>query len=263
MRDWGGASHNDALYAGYWGAGIGALLGAILGPLNVIAYTGTGTAQALAFVTVFQAEFLGAAFGLFSTILALHEGNYAQTAFRGFTTVLGSFLGYKNIAKCVAKMNSSPVPPQGEAVIPVGYSMLDEVKSVIESLKFFGKKDSFHEWSSKVARIWNRDGITVSGMSAGNRESAFSSHPIAQDLCQNAPQNIYSGYCAEVEAVSNLLWILESQYNVQFSTAAEVKLYTQGAKIKVQSIRNNNSQSVTPCETCEYMLNKLGISYVP
>jgi hypothetical protein len=93
----GGSSHSDAMVTAGWGALIGGVAGAILGPLGYAAMYGYGISQAIAYSIIIQAEFIGSALGMASVFEAFYEGKSAQGVFRAITTLFSAGMGLRTL----------------------------------------------------------------------------------------------------------------------------------------------------------------------
>ncbi len=114
-----------------------------------------------------------------------------------------------------------------------------------------------------LAQVVNRDGLTGWGTSTAGRVYPRQLHPAVEASLNGVPQNRCSPFhreCAEPEALSELLYNIETAYRVRLTSPAQAKPYTQGAKIQIRAIESGDSQS--PCgSSCRIMLRDFGVTH--
>ncbi|MDR0603788.1 MAG: RHS repeat-associated core domain-containing protein, partial [Bacteroidales bacterium] len=102
MDAWlGNESSSNIWYAAGVNFAIGAAATAAIVPLAIMAapaLTAGATAGSLyAFTALFQLQMFGMALGLFGTLESIAHGRYKQAGFRAFTTVGGTWLGFRGL----------------------------------------------------------------------------------------------------------------------------------------------------------------------
>jgi RHS repeat-associated protein len=158
----GGSSHSDAMVAAGWGALIGGVAGAILGPLGYVAMYGYGISQAIAYSIIIQAEFIGSALGVASVFEAFYEGKHAQGVFRAITTLFSAGMGLRALASVrlrnrsigdFSNIKGKSVPDILEAVPPSaekGHFNSSTTGGAQEGVKYKWTDSSGVKWEMRI-----------------------------------------------------------------------------------------------------------------
>ncbi|MDR2643696.1 MAG: RHS repeat-associated core domain-containing protein [Planctomycetaceae bacterium] len=110
----GGGTHSDALGAYWEGFKMGVVFGAILGPFHYLAIEARGIIQILGIVGALTGDIFLGGLGLVATVESFVNGQWQQGLFRGTTTIAGTWLGIRGIAK--AKLNTRSKPNTHESI---------------------------------------------------------------------------------------------------------------------------------------------------
>ena len=128
---------------------------------------------------------------------------------------------------------------------------------------------SEEEHSAVVARIVGRDGVAKWGLSNKGRTgyptgtgSQYKLHRVIRKFITTVPEGRRAGShgnCAELDAISRLLFEYEATYNRRFRTIEEAREFLKGARIQIRDIHLGERKP--PCTTCRPTLEALGIEH--
>jgi YwqJ-like deaminase len=105
---------------------------------------------------------------------------------------------------------------------------------------------------------------TPSGSFGGRSSYAGEAHPVVQKLVAAYPGR-FNGACAECDAISQALLAQEAAAGQPITTIEQARQALAGSSIQTARVRGPNSAAhgtpISPCETCQPLLDDLGITY--
>jgi hypothetical protein len=112
---------------------------------------------------------------------------------------------------------------------------------------------------------------TSAGSFVGRSGFVHSVHPVVQQILDSIPQNqraIWHGRCAEVDAISQALRAIETRTGQSITTIEQARQILSGSRIRTAIIRSAISNkaalhgtSKPPCQSCQFLLDSLGLQY--
>ncbi|MCA9039543.1 MAG: hypothetical protein KDA65_04270 [Planctomycetaceae bacterium] len=92
--------------------------------------------------------------------------------------------------------------------------------------------------------------------------SQYKLHRVIRKFITTVPEGRRAGShgnCAELDAISRLLFEYEATYNRRFRTIEEAREFLKGARIQIRDIHLGERKP--PCTTCRPTLEALGIEH--
>jgi RHS repeat-associated protein len=165
----GGGTHTDALGAYWEGFKMGAFFGAILGPLHYLAIEARGIIQILGIVGALGGDIFLGGLGLVGTVESFVNGQWQQGLFRGTTTIVGTWIGVRGIAK--AKLNTKSKTNTHESLQELHgavRNLADEADSLYGEVNVYLANLDKHSQPARIGAA--RD--TITGMSIAKSSAA-------------------------------------------------------------------------------------------
>lgn len=148
--------------------------------------------------------------------------------------------------------NEGGAPSSGLQVAPVS-------RTAVEGLADSYRGQLNSEGPRTVARL-----ETPAGAFNGRSGYSGGPHTVAQQLVDAKPAR-FSGACAECDAVSQALRAAETRTGQPITTVEQAHQALSGSSVQTARVRGPNSTAhgtpMPPCETCQPLLNALGILY--